>query len=161
LSIGKNVNIERRPYGDPGFSFARDDTGKLIFKKHKFGLMIADDVDIGCFTTIDRGSWRDTIIGQGTKIDNHAHISHNCLIGKHCIISAHATILGSVEIGDYSDIWSNAVIHQRVKIGKNCIVGANSYIRHDVPDEHCAYIYNGKQVNKRLDEINYPKEVFK
>jgi len=160
LSTGKNVKIENRPFGDVGFSYVRDDTGRFIAQKHEFGLIIEDDVDVGCFTTIDRGSWRDTVIGKGTKIDNHAHISHNCIIGKHCIISAHTTILGSVEVGDYSEIWSNAIIHQRIKIGKNCMVGANSYIRHDVPDEHCAYIYKGIQVNKRLDEVNYPKKVY-
>lgn len=154
--IHPNVQI-----GQSGFSYLRNQLGELRTNEHIYGVYIGQDVDMGPGGCIDRGSWRDTIIGRGTKLDNQVHIAHNVVIGKHCLIGAGVTFGGSVTVGDYTDIWMNAVIHQRVNIGKNCIIGANSYIRHDVPNEHCAYIYNGRQVNKKLDEVKYPKKVFK
>lgn len=144
-----------------GFSFTRDRIGRLIPNEHPYGIEIQDKVDIGAGVCIDRGSWRDTKIDVGTKIDNLVHIAHNVVIGKHCIVAPCVVFGGSATVGDYTDIWMNAIIHQHVNIGKNCIIGAGSYIRHDVPDEHCAYIYNGRQVNRKLDEIKYPKKVFK
>ena len=146
--------------GMDGFSFTRNIRGELVPNQHPCGINIQDYVDIGAGVCIDRGSWRDTFIGEGTKIDNLVHIAHNVVIGKHCLIAPSVTFGGSVTVGDYTDIWMDSIIHQRTNIGKNCIIGAGSYIRHDVPDKCCAYIYKGRQVNKRLDEVKYPKKVF-
>jgi UDP-3-O-[3-hydroxymyristoyl] glucosamine N-acyltransferase len=145
--------------GDDGFNFIRDADGKLIHTEHQYSVIIKENVWIGSHVSIDKGRWRDTVVNGGSKIDNHAHISHNCIIGEDCIIGAHATILGSVTIGDRSEIWSNSVIHQGVSIGDNCAVGANSYIRHNVPDNHVAYMYGGSLIVKpREDTKKYGKK---
>ena len=72
---------------------------------HKFPqvgrVIIEDDVEVGCNTTIDRGSLGPTVIGKDTKIDNLCQIAHNVRIGKHCVIAAHSGISGTVEIGNY------------------------------------------------------------
>ena len=126
--------------GEDGFGYDRHGDGTLHLQEHEFGVRLEENVSIGSHCSVDRGRWRDTSVKSGTKIDDHVHISHNVIIGKNCIIGAHTTILGSVEIGDNSEIWSNAVIHQGVKIGKGCAVGANTYLRHDLLDGMCAYI---------------------
>src|SRR5947209_19949777 len=64
-------------------------------------VIIEDDVEIGSNTTIDRGSLGNTVIGQGTKIDNLVQIAHNVRVGRHCVIAAQTGVSGSVEIGDY------------------------------------------------------------
>ena len=59
-------------------------------------VIIQDHVEIGANTTIDRGGSGDTVIGEGTKIDNLVQIGHNCMIGRHCIIVAECGLSGSV-----------------------------------------------------------------
>ena len=140
--------------GDDGFNFIRDADNKLIHTEHQYSVIIKENVWIGSHVSIDKGRWRDTVVNGGSKIDNHAHISHNCVIGENVIIGAHATILGSVYIDDNSEIWSNAVIHQGVHIGKNCAVGANTYLRHNLEDNMVAYTSNitGQLVIKHMDD---------
>jgi UDP-3-O-[3-hydroxymyristoyl] glucosamine N-acyltransferase len=86
--------------GPDGFGFAMGRTGHL--KVPQIGrVIIQDDVEIGANTTVDRGALKDTIIGEGTKIDNLVQIGHNVVIGRHCIIVAQAGIAGSTELGDF------------------------------------------------------------
>ena len=63
-----------------GFGFMRDESGRLKRNEHNFEVKIGKDVEIGRLVNIDKGSWRDTKIGQGTKIDSHVHISHNAIV---------------------------------------------------------------------------------
>ena len=64
-------------------------------------VIIQDDVEIGAGTAVDRGAIRDTVIGEGTKIDNHVQIAHNVSIGRHCVIVAQSGLAGSSTLGDY------------------------------------------------------------
>jgi len=131
---GDNVTIKPGAViGFQGFSFKRDEKGVLHHNLHKYKVILEDDVWIGANAVIDRGSWRDTIIGKGTKINNHAHIGHNVRIGKHCIIGVGAKIAGSTEIGDYVEIWNGADIKQHLKIGDYAVIGMGAVVIHDVP----------------------------
>ena len=125
--------------GEDGFYWQRDKEGIMQTKTHKFDIVIGNEVHIGSDVTVNKGRWRDTVIGDGTKIDDHSHISHNVKIGKHCLISVGVILLGSCEIGDYSNIWSGAIIQQGVKVGKRCTVGAGTYLRHDIVDGSTVY----------------------
>ena len=139
--------------GEDGFHYTRDElTQKLIEESHHFGVIIEENVRIGSHCSVDRGRWRDTVIGAGTKIDDGVHISHNCIIGKDCLIATGSTILGSVELGDGAEVWSQCVIHQGVKIGKGAVVGANTYVRHDVKDNEAVYGNDPNQVIKKRKE---------
>jgi len=80
------------------------------------GVIIEDDVEIGCNSTVDRGSLGSTVIGQGTKIDNLVQIAHNVRIGKHCVIVAQTGISGSVTVGDYAVIGGQVGIGDHVTI---------------------------------------------
>jgi len=99
--IGNNVLIH------PGCSIGQDGYGFVFFgpdghlKVPQTGrVLIQNDVEIGAGATIDRGSVRDTVIGEGTKIDNQVQIGHNVTIGRHCLLAAQIGLAGSLTIGD-------------------------------------------------------------
>lgn len=89
---------------------------------------IEDDVEVGCNTTIDRGSLGETVIGQGTKIDNLVQIAHNVRIGRHCIIVSQTGISGSSEIGNHVVIGGQVGIGEHVRIEDQVRVGGQAGI---------------------------------
>ena len=80
------------------------------------GVHIGDDVEIGACTTIDRGAVRDTIIGNGVKLDNHIQIGHNVVIGDHTVIAGSAVIAGSVTFGKYCVVGGACVFTGHITI---------------------------------------------
>lgn len=118
--------------GQDGFGFAPSSQGFL--KTPQLGRVIVQDhVEIGANTTIDRGANRDTIIGEGTKIDNLVQIGHNVVIGRFCAIVAQTGVAGSCEIGDYVTIGGQAAIGGHIKIGAGAAIAAKSGVIRDVP----------------------------
>lgn len=118
--------------GQDGFGFAMGPGGHL--KVPQIGrVIIQDDVEIGANTTIDRGALKDTIIGEGTKIDNLVQIGHNVLIGRHCVIVAHTGISGSTELGDFVVMGGQSGTVGHIKIGTGAQVAGASHPKDDVP----------------------------
>ncbi|MGO4686085.1 UDP-3-O-(3-hydroxymyristoyl)glucosamine N-acyltransferase [Hyphomicrobium sp. 2TAF46] len=118
--------------GQDGFGFAMGRTGHL--KVPQIGrVIVQDDVEIGANTTIDRGALKDTIIGEGTKIDNLVQIGHNVIIGRHCVIVAMCGISGSTELGDFVVMGGQSGTVGHIKIGSGAQVGGASHPTHDVP----------------------------
>ncbi len=118
--------------GQDGFGFAMGLTGH--FKVPQIGrVIIQDDVEIGANSTIDRGALKDTIIGEGTKIDNLVQIGHNVVIGRHCVIVAQSGISGSTELGDFVVMGGQAGIVGHLKIGAGAHVAGGSHPTRDVP----------------------------
>ncbi|MBC7854540.1 MAG: UDP-3-O-(3-hydroxymyristoyl)glucosamine N-acyltransferase [Pirellulaceae bacterium] len=110
----------------------------LAGDRHKLGsqlgyVEIEDDVEIGACTAIDRGTYGPTLIGQGTKIDNHVQIAHNCRIGKHNLICAHVGIAGSATTGDYVVIAGQVGIRDHTNIGERAALGAQCGVMNDIP----------------------------
>ena len=137
--LGHNVSIHNSAViGYEGFGFAKDTDGNFIYplkrNVHKYSAIIEKDVEIGPLCVIDRGSWRDTVIGEGTKIDSGCKIAHNVQIGKDCIICPNVTILGSVTIGSKCFIGGGAVIKDHITIGNNVVIGCAANVVHDVPN---------------------------
>jgi UDP-3-O-[3-hydroxymyristoyl] glucosamine N-acyltransferase len=101
-------------------------------RQHKFPQLgqaiIEDDVEIGANTTVDRGSLGNTVIGEGTKIDNLVQVAHNVRIGKHVVIAAQTGISGSVEIGDYVVIGGQVGIAERAHLERGSAIGAQAGI---------------------------------
>lgn len=97
------------------------------------GCRIESDVEIGTNVTIDRGSVGDTVIGQGTKIDNLVHIGHNVQIGKHVLIIAQVGISGSTKIGDGSVLAGQAGVGGHLEIGAGARIGGQAGVTGDVP----------------------------
>jgi UDP-3-O-[3-hydroxymyristoyl] glucosamine N-acyltransferase len=118
--------------GQDGFGFALGPSGHM--KVAQIGrVIIQDDVEIGANTTIDRGANRDTVVGEGTKIDNQVQIAHNVEIGRHCIIVAQVGISGSVKVGDFVAIGGQSGVNGHVSIGNGAQIAAVSVVHDDVP----------------------------
>lgn len=117
--------------GQDGFGFAMDIAGHV--KVPQLGrVLIGDHVEVGANTTIDRGAGPDTIIGQGTWIDNLVQIGHNVVIGKGCVIVAQVGISGSTVIEDFVAIGGQAGIAGHLKIGMGVQIAAQSGVMSDI-----------------------------
>ncbi|WP_018262668.1 UDP-3-O-(3-hydroxymyristoyl)glucosamine N-acyltransferase [Methylobacterium sp. WSM2598] len=118
--------------GQDGFGFAMGAGGHL--KVPQVGrVIIQDDVEIGANTTIDRGASRDTIVGEGTKIDNLVQIAHNVVIGRHCVIVAQVGISGSTTLEDYVVLGGQVGVVGHLRIGMGAQIAGSSNINKDVP----------------------------
>ena len=118
--------------GQDGFGFALGPHGHL--KVPQVGrVIIQDDVEIGAGTTIDRGANRDTIIGEGTKIDNLVQIAHNVVIGRHCVLVAQCGVSGSTVVGDFAALGGQAGLTGHLTIGPGAQIAAQSGVMKDVP----------------------------
>jgi UDP-3-O-[3-hydroxymyristoyl] glucosamine N-acyltransferase len=87
-------------------------------------VIIEDNVEIGALSSIDKGVSGDTIIGFGTKMDNHVQVGHDTVIGKHCLIGSHTAIAGVTKIEDEVMIWANCLINKDLVIGKKAVLMA-------------------------------------
>jgi UDP-3-O-[3-hydroxymyristoyl] glucosamine N-acyltransferase len=118
--------------GQDGFGFAMGPRGHL--KVPQVGrVILQDDVEIGAGATIDRGANRDTVVGEGTKIDNLVQIGHNVVIGRHCVIVAQAGISGSCTIEDFVAIGGQAGLAGHLHIGAGAQIAADAGLMNDVP----------------------------
>lgn len=118
--------------GQDGFGFSMGTQGHL--KVPQIGrVVIQDNVEVGANSAIDRGALKDTIIGEGTRIDNMVQIGHNVVIGRHCVIVAQVGIAGSVELGDGVVLGGQAGISGHVNVGAGAQIAATSSVRSDVP----------------------------
>jgi UDP-3-O-[3-hydroxymyristoyl] glucosamine N-acyltransferase len=117
--------------GQDGFGFAPSKEG--LRKVPQLGrVVIADDVEIGANTTIDRGTAGDTLIGAGTKIDNLVQIGHNVDIGRRCIIVSQVGISGSCKIGDGVVIGGQGGLADHVTVGEGAQIAAKTGVMRDV-----------------------------
>lgn len=118
--------------GCDGFGFVAGRAG--LEKMPQIGrVIIQDNVEIGANSCIDRGALTDTIIGDGTKIDNLVQIGHGVKIGRSCAIAAATGIGGSATIGDFVMIGGRAGIADHVTIGDGVQLAGGSGVMHDIP----------------------------
>jgi len=131
--IGNNVLIHPGCHiGQDGFGFVFR-IGGHVKVPQTARVLIQNDVEIGAGTTIDRGSVRDTVIGEGTKIDNLVQIGHNVTVGRHCLLAAKVAVGGSVTIGDHVALGAGAGLNNHIYIGDGAQVTAMSGVKDDVP----------------------------
>ena len=132
-AIGANCTVTHSRLGDrviihPGCHIGQDGFGYLLSAKGHTkvpqigSVVIHDDVEIGSGTRIDRGGIRDTVIGEGTKIDNLCQIGHNCIVGRHCIIVAQSGLSGSVTLEDFVVLGPRTGIIPHITVGKGAIL---------------------------------------
>jgi UDP-3-O-[3-hydroxymyristoyl] glucosamine N-acyltransferase len=118
--------------GQDGFGYVMSGTGHL--KVPQIGrVIIQDEVEIGAGTTIDRGALRDTVIGEGSKIDNLVQIGHNVTIGRHCIVVAQTGISGSSTLEDFVVLGARVGLNNQVTIGEGAQIAGISVVHGDVP----------------------------
>ncbi len=96
-------------------------------------VILGADVEIGANACIDRGTIVDTVIGDGTKIDNQVQIGHNCRVGSHCLLCGQAGVAGSVTIGDRVVLGGKAGIADHITIGSDVVVAGASGVSSNIP----------------------------
>jgi UDP-3-O-[3-hydroxymyristoyl] glucosamine N-acyltransferase len=131
--VGNSVIVHNGArIGQDGFGYAPGPAGMI--KIVQIGrVIIQDHVEIGANTTIDRGTMDDTVIGEGTKIDNQVQIGHNVRIGRHCALVSKVGIAGSAKIGNGVQIGGAAGINGHITIGDGAQIAALSGVMSDVP----------------------------
>ena len=159
--IGSNVIIENSLLGDniiiksgtligqAGFGFNFEKKKRIKFP-HIGRVIIENDVQIGSFCTIDRGSLTDTIIGEFTSIDNQVQIAHNVKIGNFCMIAAQSGIAGSTIIGNNVKIGGQTGVSGHLSIGNNVKIGGKSGVIADIGDNQTVMGYPAKSIRDFL-----------
>ncbi|WP_373235912.1 UDP-3-O-(3-hydroxymyristoyl)glucosamine N-acyltransferase [Cohaesibacter celericrescens] len=118
--------------GQDGFGFSMSATGHQ--KVPQIGrVIIQDNVEIGANSTIDRGANRDTIIGEGTKIDNQVQIGHNVEVGRHCVLVSQVGLSGSSTLQDFVAIGGQSGVAGHITVGMGAQIAAVSVVKDDVP----------------------------
>lgn len=142
--IAPNVTVSHAHIGDrviihPGVCIGQDGFGFAMGLPHhekvpQLGrVIIQDDVEIGANTTVDRGAGPDTVIGEGTKIDNLVQIGHNVQTGRSCIIVSQTGISGSTKLGDFVVLAAQVGLVGHITVNTGAQIAARSAVVHDVP----------------------------
>ncbi len=144
--IKNNVKIlDHCVLGKHGFGFFPIDNKNLRYP-HIGNVLIEENCEIGCGSTIDRGSISNTVIGKNTYLDNQIHIAHNVKIGENSIIAGQVGIAGSSILGNNVKIGGQAGISGHLKIGNNVEIGGGSGVIKDIPDNTKVMGYPAKNI---------------
>jgi len=132
-AVGNRVIIHSNAVlGADGFGY-RHHEGRHVKVPQLGSVEIGDDVEIGACTTIDRGTFQATRIGEGTKIDNLVQIGHNCRIGRHNLLVSQMGMAGSSSTGDFVVVAGQVGIVGHIHIGDQAIIGGQAGVTKDVP----------------------------
>jgi UDP-3-O-[3-hydroxymyristoyl] glucosamine N-acyltransferase len=118
--------------GEAGFGLAGGSAGARL-TPHFGRVIIQNGVSVGASSCIDRGLLEDTVIGEGSHIDNLCHIGHNCRIGAHVVMAAFAGISGSCEVGDGVQFGGRVGLKDHVRVGAGARIAAGAAVLNDVP----------------------------
>jgi UDP-3-O-[3-hydroxymyristoyl] glucosamine N-acyltransferase len=118
--------------GADGFGY-RLQNGRHVKVPQLGHVEVGDDVEVGACTTIDRGTFQATRVGEGTKIDNLVQVGHNCQVGRHNLFVSQMGIAGSSSTGEYVVIAGQVGIVDHVHIGDRSLIGAKAGVTKDVP----------------------------
>jgi UDP-3-O-[3-hydroxymyristoyl] glucosamine N-acyltransferase len=134
VKIGNAVRIHgNTTIGADGFGYNfRDGIHHKLW--HMGGVIIGDNVEIGANSCVDGGTFSPTLIGAGSKFDNHVQVGHNCIIGSGVILCGHVAIGGSSELGDFTVFGGKSGMGHAMKLGKACQVGGGALVNRDWPD---------------------------
>ena len=150
--IKNNVSIlDGCVIGKKGFGFFPNKERNIRYP-HIGIVIIEDNCEIGCGSTIDRGSLSNTIIGKNTFIDNQVHIAHNNKIGENCIIAGQVGFAGSSTLGNNVMIGGQAGISGHLKVGSNVQIGGGSGVIKDIPDNSKVMGYPAKDLKNFIKE---------
>ena len=150
--IKNNVSIlDGCVIGKKGFGFFPNKNGNIRYP-HIGIVIIEDNCEIGCGSTIDRGSLSNTIIGKNTFIDNQVHIAHNNKIGENCIIAGQVGFAGSSSLGNNVMIGGQAGISGHLKVGNNVQIGGGSGVIKSIAENSKVMGYPAKDLKKFIKE---------
>ncbi|MCB0377756.1 MAG: UDP-3-O-(3-hydroxymyristoyl)glucosamine N-acyltransferase [Bdellovibrionales bacterium] len=131
--IGNHCEIKPNAViGSEGFGYAHDHLGNHYRIPHTGRVILKDHVHIGAGSAVDRGTITDSIIGEGTKIDNHVHCGHNFVIGKNGLITGQVVVAGSTTIGDNFICGGHTAITGHIQVADNVQVAGFSGVAKSV-----------------------------
>jgi UDP-3-O-[3-hydroxymyristoyl] glucosamine N-acyltransferase len=135
VEIGDDCRVEpHTAIGTDGFGYGSDKNGQHFAKPHFGKVILEDRVEIGCSVHVDRGTFEDTVIGEGTKIDNHCHFAHNTTIGKNCLITAGFIVAGSSTFGDNCTFAGRVSANGHISVCDNVTMGPISVISKNITE---------------------------
>jgi UDP-3-O-[3-hydroxymyristoyl] glucosamine N-acyltransferase len=138
-----------KKYGDKGYT-----------KMYSCGrVIIHDNVTIGALTTIDKGVSGDTVIGAGTKLDNHVHIGHDTIVGKNVLMAAHTAIAGVTTIEDDVILWGQVGVNKDLTIGKGAIVLAQSGVASSIAGGKTYFGSPVQEAREKMKEMALVKQL--
>ncbi len=146
--IGDDVTVlAGAVIGEQGFGVAGDASGPVDVP-HLGRVIVQDRVTVGANSCIDRGVFDDTVIGEGSKIDNLCHVAHNCTIGRGVLIAAFGGISGSTQVGDGATLGGRVGIADHRKIGAGATLAGGAAVFQDVPPGEVWSGYPAKPLRK-------------
>ena len=122
-------------------------------------VIIEDEVEIGACCTIDKGVSGDTIIGQGTKLDNHVHIGHGAVIGRNCLFAAQVGIGGKAIIEDEVILWGQVGVSKDLVVGKGAVVYAQSGVPASIDGSKIYFGSPVSEAREKMKELNWVKRI--
>lgn len=126
--IGDNVVIHANAVLGADAYYFQKKNGRYRKMKSCGNVVIGDDVEIGALCAIDKGVTNDTVIGEGTKLDNQVQIGHDTVVGRHCLLGAKCSVAGVTVIEDDCLIWAEVAINKDLRIGKGAVILATSKV---------------------------------
>lgn len=158
--IGDNVIIHSGAViGADAYYFKKRPDGHYDKMESCGRTILEDDVEIGALTSVDKGVSADTIIGKGTKIDNHVQIGHDTEIGKHCLIGAHCAIAGVTVIEDNVLLWARVSVNKDLVIGKGAIVLAMSGVDKSLEGGKTYFGVPAEDARKKWKELAFMRKL--
>jgi len=160
--IGDNVIIHAGTViGADAFYFKRrKDRAVMYDKMESCGrVIIESDVEIGAGCTIDKGVSGDTIIGQGTKLDNMIHIGHGTVIGRNCLFAAQVGIGGKAHIEDNVILWGQVGVSKDLVIGKDAVVLAQSGVPSSLEGGKTYFGSPAEEARTKMKELTWIKRI--
>lgn len=158
--IGNKVRIGKRclvksnaVLGEEGFGVGYDENGHTLRMPHFGGVIIEDDVEIGCMVTVCLGTLDPTVVRNGAKIDDHVHLGHNCDIGEDAIITACVCVGGGAKVGRQAYLGLNANLMNQTSMGDRAYAGLGANIVRSVDSETVVAGNPAKPLRKR-DGLN-------
>ncbi len=155
--LGNNVVVQSgATIGSDAFYYNTKKNRDVWYKKmNSCGRVVLEDhVEIGAGCTIDRGVTHDTIIGEGTKMDNMVHIGHDVVVGKNCLFAAQVGIAGATTVEDGVILWGQVGVNKTINIGKNAIVMGQSGVANSLEGGKTYFGYTAEEaISKRREMI--------
>lgn len=136
--VGNHVRVHAGVViGADGFGYAPEMRDGKPVEHHKIihfgGVVIGNHVEIGALTTIDRGTFTNTVVEEGAKIDNHCHLGHNTKVGRGAILCGFAALAGSSEMKEFSTLGGNSGLSNQAVVGPYAKIGGYSGVSGSVP----------------------------
>jgi len=122
-------------------------------------VVIEDNVEIGACCTVDKGVSGDTIIGKGTKMDNHIQIGHDTVIGKNCLFASQVGIAGVVTVEDEVILWGQVGVQKDLTIGKGAVVLGQSGIAKSIEGGKTYFGSPVQEARQKMKELSYLKRI--